>query len=672
MQRRFRSSNARSILTLVLGLTILAFAAPPAHATWGGGNGRKVMRFSSCSDPDTVLVRSDNSGGAYVLWLDSRNGQRDLVLTRITSAGVTASGWPKNAPVVVNSDTLGLSSQPDLAVDAAGNAYVCWIRGGTYGWLWLQKITNTGTVASGWPVGGVLVKSAGWQRWPHVIVAGDGHPYVGWNDGNTSGGWGVYVQSLSASDGSRQWSSEGLHLTFAGGWDSDFSIAPQGASGCLVAVGNEYLYRVDASGNSSTVGESYGVHPNLAKDGTHGYHLVGEAYQTIKYHRLDTDGVPTGPWATITTGTWDGLGPTAVPDGSGGCLVGWMNETSNADFAPYVHHVKDDGTLDPCWPTGGRQVCPTFRLADPIPASFDADGAGGVVVGYSLSSSVCAGQVRPDGSLYPAYGTPLYLSNENNGWPAIIRSATNTIIGAWADDRAVTSIYANQQALSPLAEVGSAVSGLHVEATGPHSIKVNWTGLDDDPTYGAALYYDVRWATSPNDFLGATPVGKTSNIGGGETHCATAIQLQPCTSYYLLVRAVYECGRVSPVASVQGTTACSGLDVMCVDGGASARPVDAPDDALPLVFALGAVRPNPSRAGCTVEYAVPASMDGAPVDASLFDVSGRRVRVLAEGTAQPGRHVLSIGREAGLRAGVYFLRLRVGAEERRSSVLLLD
>lgn len=84
--------------------------------------------------------------------------------------------------------------------------------------------------------------------------------------------------------------------------------------------------------------------------------------------------------------------------------------------------------------------------------------------------------------------------------------------------------------------------------------------------------------------------------------------------------------------------------------------VEAPREA-----ALGAPRPNPSREGATVPFAVPAE---SAVRLSVFDVLAREVAVLAEGAVSAGGHEARVGR--GLAAGVYVVRLVAETEEGRS------
>jgi hypothetical protein len=75
-----------------------------------------------------------------------------------------------------------------------------------------------------------------------------------------------------------------------------------------------------------------------------------------------------------------------------------------------------------------------------------------------------------------------------------------------------------------------------------------------------------------------------------------------------------------------------------------------------VAFALGAPMPNPSAGMTRMAFTVARS---AHVKLAVFDVQGRQVQVLAEGTFEPGRHEVewdghtTAGRAA---AGLYFVR----------------
>jgi hypothetical protein len=74
----------------------------------------------------------------------------------------------------------------------------------------------------------------------------------------------------------------------------------------------------------------------------------------------------------------------------------------------------------------------------------------------------------------------------------------------------------------------------------------------------------------------------------------------------------------------------------------------------------------PMRSRVLLDYEVAAPLAGLPMELAIFDLAGRRVRVLASGPARPGRSsaTWSPGQDGGgaLPRGLYFARLRVGAQ----------
>ena len=97
-----------------------------------------------------------------------------------------------------------------------------------------------------------------------------------------------------------------------------------------------------------------------------------------------------------------------------------------------------------------------------------------------------------------------------------------------------------------------------------------------------------------------------------------------------------------------------------------------PDEAPPARLALHQNYPNPFNAGTTLSYALPAP---ANVELAIHDVSGRRVALVERGRRGPGVFDRAWdGRDDGgrpLASGVYFLRLRAGADEAVRKIVIL-
>ncbi len=93
--------------------------------------------------------------------------------------------------------------------------------------------------------------------------------------------------------------------------------------------------------------------------------------------------------------------------------------------------------------------------------------------------------------------------------------------------------------------------------------------------------------------------------------------------------------------------------------------------APPAATWLGAGFPNPFSASTEIAYSIPSA---ARLEVGVYDVNGRKLATLAEGTASAGRHAVRWdGRDAAgrqLPAGVYFVRLDLaGHQEARKIVL---
>ena len=96
-----------------------------------------------------------------------------------------------------------------------------------------------------------------------------------------------------------------------------------------------------------------------------------------------------------------------------------------------------------------------------------------------------------------------------------------------------------------------------------------------------------------------------------------------------------------------------------------------PSPGLPGVVALAPNYPNPFRAATTLTVELPAA---APVRLRIFDVSGREVAVVFDGTLDAGRHGLVWnGRtsEGAAAAGVYFGRLDALGQVRTRKLLVV-
>jgi hypothetical protein len=96
--------------------------------------------------------------------------------------------------------------------------------------------------------------------------------------------------------------------------------------------------------------------------------------------------------------------------------------------------------------------------------------------------------------------------------------------------------------------------------------------------------------------------------------------------------------------------------------------LDAPSTAKPRGLRLESLSPNPTPGGLLVRFTIP---EPRPVALELFDLAGRRLRVVDAGTLGVGEHVLELDPERRLEAGIYFVTLTDGRERQSARAVVL-
>jgi FlgD Ig-like domain len=184
---------------------------------------------------------------------------------------------------------------------------------------------------------------------------------------------------------------------------------------------------------------------------------------------------------------------------------------------------------------------------------------------------------------------------------------------------------------------------LEPRAASALNVTLHWTATGDDGTTGTATQYEMRYSLSP---ITAANFGSAINIPGlpaprpaGSNETFIVPNLPNVPLVYLAMRARDEAGNwsaISNVLSVGGT-------------------VDVEDAALVAEFSLP--MPNPARMATRFSLTLPTAGD---VRIETFDLSGRRVRVLADGPASPGTTdvVWDLRDDSGgpVETGVYFVK----------------
>jgi len=293
----FRGRGIRRISTILLiallvtiglfGLRGSVVAEPPpsplSQTFWIWGTNVKVNDDPGTTGQSYPSIAVDGSGNAYAVWGDGRNGNYDIYFSYRPAGG----SWGANVKV---NDGPGASyySEPDIVVDASGNAYVVWHD---------ERNGNLDIYFSYRPAGGswgVNVKvnddlGTAAQAFPSIAVDASGNAYAAWTDYRTGGGdiyfsyrpaggsWGTNVKVNDGPGSTWEWepdiatdSSGNAYAIWRDSrlFDDDiyFSYRPaDGSWGANVKVNDDLApanqwspsVAVDASGNAYAVWWDY-------------------------------------------------------------------------------------------------------------------------------------------------------------------------------------------------------------------------------------------------------------------------------------------------------------------------------------------------------------------------------------------------------------------------------
>ncbi|GAB4267557.1 MAG: hypothetical protein Kow0092_20960 [Deferrisomatales bacterium] len=216
--------------------------------------------------------------------------------------------------------------------------------------------------------------------------------------------------------------------------------------------------------NAAPVTTAFGPqrHVRVASDGAGGAIFVWQDRREVLTsdlwdvyaQRLGADGEPL--WAdqgvaVAASGSAVERSPEIAPDGAGGAIVVWVQET--IDVPPEVTGIyaqRLDPTGTPLWGPGGVRIASAGR--DPLAVA--PDGSGGAYVAFPTATGVRCARVFADGSLAApgVDGIDLGGGTVAGGGPAIVADGQGAAIVAMADGWCVR---AQKVEYGPVAFVGN-------------------------------------------------------------------------------------------------------------------------------------------------------------------------------------------------------------------------
>jgi hypothetical protein len=362
-------------------------------------------------------ILNAGGGGFIIAWWDGRDGvigQYDVYAQKI-QGGVAA--WAENGVAVTTSANYYLTPDMNLKValvtDGAGGAIFAWpdYRNNTYG-VFVQKFDGNG--AAQWLANGVAVNNNCNYAFsfPRLVSDGLGGAIVAWSDFRNNSSYDLYAQLVNSA-GAVQWAANGLAVCTESTTDQVYPrIVSDGLGGAVVIWkdgradsygGDIYGERINAGdlkwgdkpGDNKPLANNKGTVMQMnavaVSDGAGGVVTAwmdsragGNKYYDIYAQRFDSNGTAQWSNALAITSTANlntsNYYPSICQTSDGKFVIAWYDDYGII----YVQKIDNTGARE--WTSGGVKVLnnnATYAGSLPVVSS---DGAGGVVVAYTVTA----------------------------------------------------------------------------------------------------------------------------------------------------------------------------------------------------------------------------------------------------------------------------------------------
>jgi len=223
--------------------------SPSGDFLWSPEKGVRICNHHGLQR-DPYAVKVSTGGGIIALWTDSRNGTSDIYTQRLNSSGESA--WMPGGMAL--SREAGDQERPVAIPDSSSGAIVCWEDSRNGEWdIYIQKVTYRGLYAWGWNGLGLCTYS-GIQISPVIVNDGSDGAIVSWID-RRDGESDIYAQRVG-SDGLFYWDDDGIPVCRSPGEQESITCIPDGSGGAIFSWHDRrgsdwdiYCARVDPTGN---------------------------------------------------------------------------------------------------------------------------------------------------------------------------------------------------------------------------------------------------------------------------------------------------------------------------------------------------------------------------------------------------------------------------------------
>ncbi|MDP1675819.1 MAG: T9SS type A sorting domain-containing protein [Bacteroidota bacterium] len=413
-------------------------------------------------------IVSDGSGGAIITWNDARSGNLDIYAQKINAFGVVQ--WATNGIAI--STAASDQTNPTIVSDGSGGAIITWadIRGGTYYDIYTQRINASGAVQ--WTADGVVISNATNDQYlPTIAIDGSGGAIITWQDVRSGTDGDIYVQRINAA-GIVQWTADGVVISNAYYDQNNSRIVSDGSGGAIITwndlrsgINNDiYAQKINSSG----------------------------AVQWT------ADGV------VISNATDGQTNPTLVSDGSGGAIITWTDYRSGTSYDIYAQKISVSGVV--LWAANGVAISTT--TGEQFYPAIISDGSGGAIITWTdfrsgTNYDIYTQRINTAGTVqWKANGEPVSTATGSQQYSTIVSDGFGGAIITWIDFRNGTNydIYAQRvdryRFLGIVEPSISSIADIPSDQGGKIRLKWNKSALDTLSDTWQITYYGL-WRRIP-------------------------------------------------------------------------------------------------------------------------------------------------------------------------------
>jgi hypothetical protein len=421
---------------------------------------------TATGDQTSMVIASDDSGGAIITWTDKRSGgvYNDIYTQRISASGEIR--WtPNGVPICT---ALYSQNSPAILSDDSGGAIIAWhdYRNENDNNIYAQRISADGAIK--WTPNGVpICTTANGQNYPSLVSDGNGGAIIAWYDYLGGSYWNISAQRISA-DGVTQWTPNGVFISTAAINQTSPNMISDGNGGAIIACWdnrgtnpfNVYAQRVNAGGATQWTPNGISIcratlitgqgTPNIVSDGSGGAIITWMENNSGSYYiyvqRINSDS--TFKWTARGVNIYSAINqltsPKLVSDDSGGAIIIW-NDARRGYSDIYAQRINEDSALQ--WDPSCVAAC--LQTGDQLNPNIIKDGSGGAIIAWRDSRSgdnVYAQNISAGGALqWTTDGAAICTIAGAHYFPVLVSDNSGGAIITWWEYRSIDAdIYAQR------------------------------------------------------------------------------------------------------------------------------------------------------------------------------------------------------------------------------------